>query len=209
MTEIRPDTGLAVQVEGLACRRGWRLLFAGLHFSLAAGEALAVHGANGSGKTSLLRQLAGLLPVEQGRIDVTLSTPAMHFIGHADGLKSALTVDESLGFAAAMQGAACPDPVLGDVGLAGRGWQRVGDLSAGQRRRLALAELLLAPRPLWLLDEPMTALDEEGGSLINALARDHLQAGGCIIASSHVPLAFAERRLDMGAFAPAADVGAA
>lgn len=194
--------GVCVTADALACRRGLRPLFASVSFALRRGEALALTGPNGSGKTSLLRQLAGLLPVEAGTVRIELPLPALHFLGHADGLKSALTLHESLRFAAAMQGVGLADEkaaaLLAELGLAGRFWQRIGDLSAGQRRRLALADLMLAPRPLWLLDEPLTALDADGRALINRLAAAHLAEGGVIIASSHAPLAFADRTLDLG-----------
>ena len=205
-----------LRLDGLACSRGLRLLFEGLSQTLKGGEALALYGANGSGKTSLLRQIAGLLPVDAGTIslgDASSHTPPhtpshtpsrrVHFIGHADGLKNALSVGETLVFDAALWGApkaaGNTHDLLSLLGLENRAWQAVGDLSAGQRRRLALAKLCLAPRPIWLLDEPMTALDEDGQQLIDTLAGEHLAAGGMIVASSHVPLGFATQTLTLGA----------
>ena len=190
-----------LKLESLACSRGLRLLFEGVSQTLKAGEALALYGANGSGKTSLLRQIAGFLPLAAGTISFGDTPPnAVHFIGHADGLKNALSVGETLALDAALWGA--PDrttDLLPLLGLQNRAWQKVADLSAGQRRRLALAKLCLAPRPLWLLDEPMTALDTAGQELIDTLAGAHLAAGGLIVASSHMPLAFATKELVLGA----------
>mgnify|MGYP000886913235 CR=1 FL=1 len=190
-----------LRLEGLACSRGARQLFEGISQTLAPGEALALYGANGSGKTSLLRQIAGFLPVEVGTISFgDTRPPRVHFIGHADGLKNPLRVGETLAFDAALWGAPKNAiDLLPLLGLDNRGWQTVGDLSAGQRRRLALAKLCLAPRPVWLLDEPMTALDAAGQHLIDTLAGAHLAAGGILVASSHVPLGFATQTLTLGA----------
>ena len=192
-----------LEVRGLACRRGLRLLFRSLDMHLAGGQALALYGDNGSGKTSLLRQLAGLLPIEAGHV----AAPACHYLGHADGLKAALTLAETLQFEAALHGApiGAADPqdgLLAGLGLAGRAAQPVGDLSAGQRRRLGLARLLMAPRPLGLRDEPLTALDTQGIALIDQLARRHMAAGGLIVAASHVELAFATQTLSLADYRP-------
>lgn len=187
-------------VAGLACQRGLRPVFENLSFSLAAGQALALYGANGSGKTSLLRQLAGFLAVDGGQLS---GMPPRHYLGHADGLKAALTVEETLAFETRLQsGQGQISDILATIGLAGRGPQMVGDLSAGQRRRLALARLITAPRPLWLLDEPLTALDMQGAELVDDLAAAHLAAGGLIVAASHSPLAFATKSLHLDDFAP-------
>ena len=195
-------TDSALAVAGLACRRGLRPVFDNLSFTLTAGQALALYGANGSGKTSLLRQLAGFLAVDGGHVS---AVPPRHYLGHADGLKAALTVDETLAFETRLQnGQGRISDILATIGLAGRGSQMVGDLSAGQRRRLALARLMLAPRPLWLLDEPLTALDTQGAELVNELAAAHLAGGGLIVAASHSPLSFATKSLRMDEFAAAA-----
>ena len=198
-------TDSALEVEGLACRRGLRPVFDNLCFTLAAGQALALYGANGSGKTSLLRQLAGFLAVDGGQV---LAVPSCHYLGHADGLKAALTVDETLAFETRLQNRQGQiSDILAIIGLAGRGPQMVGDLSAGQRRRLALARLITAPRPLWLLDEPLTALDSQGAELVNDLAAAHLASGGLIVAASHSPLSFAIKSLHMDDFAAVESAG--
>jgi heme exporter protein A len=177
------------------------LVFDDVFFHLTSGQALCVRGANGSGKSSLLRQLAGLLPLAAGALTRPDPHKYTHYLGHADGLKAALSIGETLAYEAALagQGADRAADLTARLGLAGRDWQYVGDLSAGQKRRLTLARLLLDPRPLWLLDEPMTALDEDGRALVGALAKAHLASGGMIIAASHEPLGFANAELVLGA----------
>ena len=192
------------RVEALACQRGAGLVFDNLSFAVKPGTALMVRGANGSGKSSLLRQLAGLLPVAAGRISHGAALHHhIHYLGHQDGLKAALSVAETLAFDAALAGARMADEaasnIAGLLGLAHKQWQFVGDLSAGQRRRLSLARLLLDPRALWLLDEPFTALDEAGRALVTALAQAHLKQGGMIIAASHEALPFATQEITLGA----------
>ncbi|HEX5779165.1 MAG TPA: heme ABC exporter ATP-binding protein CcmA [Xanthobacteraceae bacterium] len=181
--------------ERLGLERGGRRLFQDLGFTLAGGEALLVTGPNGAGKSSLLLLIAGLLRPTEGRIELggqgAERAPAtvMHFVGHLDGVKAALTASENLEFMRALLGGR-PD---GTSALAALGIERLADLpaamfSAGQKRRLALARLLIAPRPLWLLDEPVTSLDADGQSVFASLARAHLQRGGLIVAATHAPL---------------------
>lgn len=186
----------------LACRHGLRPVFGNLSFDLKAGQALALYGANGSGKTSLLRIVAGLVPASAGGISPPPLPQNMHYLGHMDGLKPALSVGETLAMTAGLYGAETYDEaaLLALLGLSGRAGQRVGDLSAGQKRRLALARLVMAPRPLWLLDEPLTALDRQGRALISELATTHLGRQGMIMAASHEPLEFASHSLSLDAF---------
>ena len=182
----------------LACRRGGRLIFEHLSFTLKAGQALRLAGANGTGKSSLLRQLAGLLPLAAGSLSHAMAPSRhVHYLGHDDGLKAALSVAETLAFDAALAQTALPAHLLADLGLAGSDWQYVGDLSAGQKRRLSLARLLLDARPLWF-DEPLTALDASGRKLVEDLATAHLARGGMIVAASHEALAFADNELRLG-----------
>jgi heme exporter protein A len=189
-----------LRADGLACRRGGRMIFEHISFELKAGQAMHVAGANGSGKSSLLRQLAGLLPLAAGTLAHALS-PArhMHYLGHDDGLKAAYSVAETLAFEAALAQCDVPTRLIADLGLAGCDWRFVGDLSAGQKRRLTLARLRLDPRPLWLLDEPLTALDENGRKLVEELAQAHLADGGMILAASHEPLSFTDKVLRLEA----------
>ena len=185
------------RIDDLACQRGLVPVFQGLAAELKAGQTLALYGANGSGKTSLLRIMAGLLPPMAGTIQPAPKPEDAHYLGHMDGLKPALSVSETLSMMGGFYNAAPFDPtaLLAALGLAGREAQRVGDLSAGQRRRLGLARLVIAPRPLWLLDEPLTALDEAGRALIAAMAGAHMAAHGLILAASHETLPFATNAL--------------
>lgn len=199
--------GLAVvQGEGLACERGGRLVFSGLDFNVARGEVLSLEGPNGAGKTSLLRMIAGLLPVASGSIvfrDAGAATSdaeergrLIGWLGHQDGVKAQLTVGENARFSAGLYGNTLGvAAALERVGLA-----RLADLpgqylSAGQRRRFALARLLLSDRPLWLLDEPLAALDAAGKALAAALIAAHGAAGGIAIAATHDPLGLPGPRL--------------
>lgn len=190
-----PFPRLALTADNLACRRGGRLIFAGLGFSLAGGEAIALTGRNGAGKSSLIAMICGrLLPAEgalrlEGADDVPLPE-LIHLVGHRDGLKTALTARENLDFAQALLGAASasPDQALAAVGLPHVAALPVGYLSAGQRRRVALARLLVSRRPLWLLDEPASALDTAAQAMLIGLMQQHLSEGGAILAATHGPL---------------------
>lgn len=188
-----------VGFDGLVCWRGLLPVFDNLSGDVKAGGALALYGANGSGKTSLLRIMAGLLPPDAGTCSVPQAAGQIHYLGHADGLKAAFSVAEMLAVWAGLYAAAPFDAasLLAELGLAGRGPQKIGDLSAGQKRRLTLARLIIAPRPLWLLDEPLTALDRQGRALVHEMAQAHLAAQGMIIAASHEPLDFATDTLSL------------
>ncbi len=181
----------------LACRRGERLVFAGLGFAVPPGGALVLIGPNGSGKSSLLRVMAGLTPPEAGELawngialgeDPAAHRARLHFIGHQDALKPVLSVAETLAFWAGMRGGGDVAAALAQFRLSVfAGWPcRL--LSAGQRRRLALARLIASPAPLWLLDEPTTGLDSDAvEDLVRAIAA-HRGQGGCVVLSTHTPL---------------------
>jgi len=192
--------------RGIRCVRGGREVFAALDFEVSSGEALAITGANGSGKTSLLRLIAGLLTVAAGSIDLAggeaeLSLPEQaHYLGHRDALKPALSVLENLTFWRDFLGGEASDPAesLTAVGLDHAARLPAAYLSAGQRRRLSIARLLAVRRPVWLLDEPTNALDTAGQSLFAGLMQDHLARGGLIIAATHAPLGLPARELRIG-----------
>jgi heme exporter protein A len=189
---------MRLEVSDIRVERGGRRVLDGLSFVLNPGEALVVTGPNGAGKSTLLRALAGLLPLAGGRIaikgaeDGPPPREAAHYIGHGDGNKASLTARENLAFWAAMltarQGRGIALPAA--TALQSFALERVADfpvaaLSAGQRRRVALARLLVAARPLWLLDEPMTALDAASQARLLRLMQEHLAAGGVLAAATH------------------------
>ena len=194
MRPIRRPTKLSA--SDLACIRGGRAVFAGVSFSLGAGEALLVSGPNGAGKSSLLRLIAGLLRIAGGRLtleageaDAPIGEQA-HYLGHQDALKPSLTVAENLDFWVRYLGGAetASGPALDTVGLGGIASLPAAYLSAGQRRRLSIARLAAIDRPLWLLDEPTSALDAAAQAMLAELMRAHLAGGGMILAATHGPI---------------------
>ncbi len=212
------EPGADLIAEDLACRRGERLVFGGLSFRVAHGGALVLSGANGSGKTSLLRLLAGLIAPAAGRLswgttpiedDLAGHRARLHYVGHQDGVKPGLTPRETLVFWAALHGRTirCAASAL-DAALAAFALEPVADwpcrwLSAGQRRRLALARLAATPAPLWLLDEPFSALDHDNQHRLEQAMAAHRAEGGRIVLATHAPIKIGTAvGIDLDAFAP-------
>lgn len=187
--------------EGLSATRGEDLIFRDIAFEIAGGEALVVKGPNGSGKSTLLRVLAGLLPARSGSAKL-LAAPhpverlgeAAHYLGHRNAMKRELTVEENLSFwktflGDMIGGAGVPvEEAVEAVGLGGIAHLPFGYLSAGQQRRMAMAMLLVAWRPVWILDEPTAALDAAAEEMFAGLVTAHLARGGIAIAATHQPL---------------------
>ncbi len=185
-----------LQAEGLAAFRGERLVFRDLDFSVRAGGALVLTGANGSGKSTLLRLLAGLVRPIAGRLlwngedalaDLPSHAARVTYLGHLDAVKPGLTVAENLRFSASMSGGVVDDALealdLGDLADVPARF-----LSAGQKRRLALARLGLSTAPLWLLDEPTVGVDVASQERVGTVLKAHRARGGIIVAATHVPL---------------------
>jgi heme exporter protein A len=197
-----------LEVRDLAAQRGYSVLFSGLSFRVDAGEALVITGANGTGKTTLLRMLAGLSAPTDGEIlwngkpvhpfDGELRG-ALAFAGHSPSLKDELTAEENLRLLVELSGAPVSDEAidlaLDAVALGKKRHLPARVLSQGQRRRIGLARLRLLQRQLWILDEPVTALDAAGMTLLAGLVAEHLNGSGLAVAATHAPLGLPEARV--------------
>lgn len=189
-----------LEAKGLTCCRDERVLFGELSFRLAAGDIVQLEGANGAGKTSLLRILAGLALPDQGQVlwqqqPIAADRPGYQrdllYIGHQAAIKAALTPFENLAFYQAISGARDSDAIwhaLEQVGLLGYEELPAAGLSAGQQRRVALARLWLTSARLWILDEPLTAIDKQGVATLMQLFEQHATAGGVLLLTTHQPL---------------------
>lgn len=180
--------------EGLSATRGGRTVFAGLDLGIVSGEALILKGPNGAGKSTLLRILAGFGEASAGTIRLEGADPERqrgeycHYAAHADAVKPALTAAENLDFWAAWFGGGDSAGALAALDIAHLADIPAGLFSAGQKRRLGLARLKLAHRPIWLLDEPAVSLDAAAADILAALMQDHVASGGILIAATHQPL---------------------
>ncbi|PNG28021.1 heme ABC exporter ATP-binding protein CcmA [Methylocella silvestris] len=201
---------MRISASRLTIERGGRTILRNLDFTVDAGEMLIVTGRNGAGKSTLLRALAGLVPLASGALALSPSSEESiaeqaHYIGHADALKNSLTAAENLEFFAALldlgRGGLEPYAALDSLGLRHVADLPAAYLSAGQKRRAALARLLVARRPIWLLDEPTTALDTASQALILSVIAAHLLTGGLVVASTHARLDLPARELSLGAAA--------
>ena len=194
----------AVTAEALTIERGGRVVIDAVSFRVAAGEALVLTGPNGAGKTTLIRAMAGFIAASSGRIAVdAMGNPDLaeicHYVGHCNAIKPKLTVTENIAFWAAYLGGDAATTDATDTALDGFGLLDLAAvpaayLSAGQTRRLGLARLLAAPRPVWLLDEPTTSLDAAPQRQFAALIERHRAGGGLVIAATHLDLGLADAR---------------
>ncbi|MGI9328464.1 MAG: heme ABC exporter ATP-binding protein CcmA [Pseudomonadales bacterium] len=182
------DAAPLLQLSGFGAQRAGDVLFAGLDFSVEAGQCWALSGPNGSGKTTLLRSVAGLFADYDGVLECTGSA----YLGHKAGIPRLLPIVEGLRWYQRLLGSRQDlSALLRSVGLAGYEHVAANELSAGQLRRAALARLQLQDAPVWLLDEPYTALDPQGQALVDELIRQHCSKGGAVVAATHQPLAVA------------------
>jgi heme exporter protein A len=182
-------------VTNLAVARAGVPVLEGVSFALRAGQALVLRGPNGIGKTTLLRTVAGLQPALAGSIAVAAESVA--YAAHADGVKATLTVQENLGFWAAAYGSGGVAEAIFAMDLVALTDRRAGNLSAGQRRRLGLARLLVTGRPIWVMDEPTISLDVASVALFAGVVRAHLAAGGAALIATHIDLGLEAEVLDL------------
>jgi len=206
---------MRLEAKDLGIERSGRIIFSQISFVLDPGQCLVVTGDNGAGKSTLLRVLAGLLPLTSGKFyfageEVRKPLEQAHYIGHQEALRGMLNLEENLRFWASLLAGDAPDAwspqrpalscedALGLLGLSHAADLPAAYLSAGQKRRAALAKLIVAPRPLWLLDEPLTALDAKSQRLIKELMRSHIDHGGVIVTATHAALGLQGQELKLG-----------
>ena len=189
-----------LRLTDLACSRGGLIILAGVSLTLSAGEAVVLRGPNGSGKTTLLRTVAGLQPPAAGLVGAEPDSIA--YAAHADGLKGTLTVAENLEFWAGLFGTDGIDAALAAFDLANLRHRRAQALSAGQKRRLGLARLLVTGRPIWALDEPTVSLDSGAVGMFADAVRAHLASGGAALIATHIDLGLDARDVDVTDFRP-------
>ena len=192
---------MTITADDITCKRGDRIILTGVSFSVSEGACLVLRGPNGVGKSTLLRALAGLASVAAGRL--TVDADKTVYAGHLDAVKGQLTVTENLGFWAGVYGSDNLGKTMERLALTDLGDRHAHSLSAGQKRRLGLARLLLAKREIWLLDEPTVSLDADNVRLFEQVFQEHLAASGTLILSSHLDIGLNNPTvLDLSPFKP-------
>lgn len=191
-------TAPLLSLRNLSVGRGGLTVLSGVSFDLAAGEAAVLRGPNGSGKTTLLRTVAGLQPAYAGAVEALADSIA--YAGHADGLKGTLSVTENLNFWSGLHGGGDIGVALEAFNLTSLATRRAQALSAGQKRRLGLARLMVTKRPVWVLDEPTVSLDAASVQLFADAVAAHLSGGGAALMATHIDLGLAAREIDVTAF---------
>ena len=194
---------MTLTVQNLACARGGIAILEGVNFTLQPGSSLILRGPNGSGKTTLLRTIAGLQPALSGTIQ--MPADAIAYSGHADGLKATLSVTDNLTFWAGIYGTASIEPALYAFDLTSLTTRPAQNLSAGQKRRLGLARLLVTGRPIWVLDEPTVSLDTDSVAMFAAAVKAHLSNGGSALMATHIDLGFKADTLGVTQFRAQSD----
>ncbi len=208
-----PTTSHFLNVSDLACERDLRILYSDLNFAVKAGELWHIKGINGAGKTTLLRQVAGLHAVDTGQVLYSDNMVKMIYIGHKLGLKEQLTADENLAWLAGLDGVSTQEQryaALEQVGLRGYEENTVAQLSAGQKRRVALARLHLCKADLWLLDEPFTSIDQQGIVDEQDWLSQHIGLGGAVLMTSHQAINLPQVKVfDLSVYAPSSPINRA
>ena len=189
------DLHVVLEVSELAVQRGGVAVLAGVSFAVNSGEALILRGPNGSGKTTLLRTVAGLQPALEGQVRV--ADGAIAYAAHADGVKAVLSVAENLRFWAGVYGTGSIEAAVAAFDLVALADRAAQSLSAGQKRRLGLARLLVTGRPIWALDEPTVSLDREAVAMFAVAVRAHLAAGGAALIATHIDLGLEAAEFDV------------
>jgi heme exporter protein A len=189
---------MELRVDQLAVARGGVTVLERVSFALPSGRGLVLRGPNGIGKTTLLRTVAGLQPAVAGKVSV--GGEAIAYAAHADGLKATLTVTENLKFWASVYGTTAVEAALQRMNLADLRDRQAANLSAGQKRRLGLARLLVTGRPIWVLDEPTVSLDTASVTLFGDVVRGHLAGGGAVLIATHIDLGLEADVLELAPF---------